>query len=194
MSRCARVMNPHFHSAAFQPAPRTLPSPSVTAWEKGVNRPRGGGGSSFKPALAGGWYSIDLSPAKTYINKLASGSGLTQVRLRLKLPTNNNAIANFGDSGIDVESRGGTGDVNARIANNSAATTAAFPVAGLFLRSGNGTAGETSLLCANVSSNNMNGGSGAVADFLILIKRTAGGTPAEILSRQTVRAPSSPPF
>ena len=80
---------------------------------------------------------------------------------------NGNAITNFGDSGIDVESRGGTGDVNARIANNTASTTAAFPMGGMFLRSGNGTPGETSLLCVNVSANNMSAGSGAVADYFL---------------------------
>lgn len=42
-----------------------------------------------------GWYSFDLTAAKTYINKLASGSGLTQIRLRFKLDDNNNAIANY---------------------------------------------------------------------------------------------------
>ncbi len=78
---------------------------------------------------------------------------------------NNNIITNFGDSGIDVESRGGSGDVHARIAGNTVSTTAAFPVAGLFTRSGNGTLGETSLLCINVTGNNMSGGAGAVADY-----------------------------
>ena len=80
---------------------------------------------------------------------------------------NGNTINNFGDLGIDVESRGGTGDVNATITNNTATTTATFPVAGMFLRSGNGTVGETSLLCVNLSSNNMNGGIGAVADYYL---------------------------
>ena len=79
---------------------------------------------------------------------------------------NNNTITNFGDSGIDVESRGGTGDVNARIANNTVSTTATFPLAGMFLRSGNDTAGETSLLCVNLSGNNMRG-AGAVADYYL---------------------------
>jgi hypothetical protein len=78
---------------------------------------------------------------------------------------NNNNITNFGDSGIDVESRGGTGDVVARIANNSASTTASLPLAAMLLRSGNGTAGETNLLCVNLISNNMSGGAGAVADY-----------------------------
>jgi hypothetical protein len=78
-----------------------------------------------------------------------------------------NTVTDFGDSGIDVESRGGTGDVNARISNNAASTTAAFPLAGMFLRSGNGTPGETSLLCVNASGNSMNGGAGAVADYYL---------------------------
>ena len=47
------------------------------------------------PAPFGGWYSFNLISAKTYINKLATGSGLTQIRLRFKLDDNNNAIANY---------------------------------------------------------------------------------------------------
>jgi predicted outer membrane repeat protein len=49
----------------------------------------------FKPALAGGWYSMDLTSASTYINKLSTLSGLTQIRLRFKLDDNNNAVANY---------------------------------------------------------------------------------------------------
>jgi hypothetical protein len=49
----------------------------------------------FKPALVGGWYSINLSAGKAYINKLNTLSGLTQIRLRFKLNNNNNAIANY---------------------------------------------------------------------------------------------------
>jgi oligopeptide transport system substrate-binding protein len=49
----------------------------------------------FKPALASGWYAINLTPAQAYINKLATNGGLTQVRLRFKLDDNNNAIANY---------------------------------------------------------------------------------------------------
>jgi hypothetical protein len=77
----------------------------------------------------------------------------------ITLDINNNSVTNFGDSGIDVESRGGTGDVHARIANNTTATTATFPLAGAFLRSGNATAGETNLLCVNLSGNDINAGS-----------------------------------
>ncbi|MBV6465800.1 MAG: hypothetical protein PGMFKBFP_01085 [Anaerolineales bacterium] len=48
-----------------------------------------------KPALVGGWYSINLTGAKAFINKLASNGGLTQIRLRFKLDDNNNAAANY---------------------------------------------------------------------------------------------------
>ncbi len=48
-----------------------------------------------KPALVGGWYSINLTGAKAFINKLASNGGLTQIRLRFKLDDNNNAVANY---------------------------------------------------------------------------------------------------
>ena len=41
------------------------------------------------------WYSIDLTNGKTYINKLATKNGLTQLRLRFKLDDNNNTVANY---------------------------------------------------------------------------------------------------
>ncbi|MEK6752868.1 MAG: right-handed parallel beta-helix repeat-containing protein [Chloroflexota bacterium] len=47
------------------------------------------------PALISGWYNLNLTPAKAFINKLATGGGLTQIRLRFKLDDNNNATANF---------------------------------------------------------------------------------------------------
>ncbi|MGC1379294.1 MAG: DNRLRE domain-containing protein, partial [Anaerolineales bacterium] len=47
------------------------------------------------PAPVGGWYSFNLTGAKAYVNKLATASGLTQIRLRFKLDDNNNAIANY---------------------------------------------------------------------------------------------------
>jgi hypothetical protein len=49
----------------------------------------------FVTALSSGWYSIDLTSGKAYINKLSTLSGLTQIRLRFKLDDNNNAIANY---------------------------------------------------------------------------------------------------
>ena len=48
----------------------------------------------FNAALAGGWYSINLTAARAFVNKLSTGSGLTQIRLRFKLDDNNNAVAN----------------------------------------------------------------------------------------------------
>jgi uncharacterized repeat protein (TIGR01451 family) len=107
--------------------------------------------------------TITLNPADVGIAiwVVGEGNGLVTVDI------NNNTITGFGDSGIDVEARGGTGDVYARIINNSATTTATFPLAGMYLRSGNGTVGETSLLCVNASNNNMNGGAGAVADYYL---------------------------
>ena len=45
----------------------------------------------FKPALSGGWYSLDLTSGLTYLNR----SGNTQIRLRFKLDDNNNSIANY---------------------------------------------------------------------------------------------------
>ncbi|MCZ2126502.1 MAG: right-handed parallel beta-helix repeat-containing protein [Anaerolineales bacterium] len=45
----------------------------------------------FKPALTGGWYSLDLSAGASQINL----TGATQIRLRFKLDDNNNHIANI---------------------------------------------------------------------------------------------------
>ena len=108
--------------------------------------------------------AITTSPTgSTYIAMwvVADGDGTITTNIA------SNNIANFGDSGIDVESRGGTGHVYATIANNTATTTATFPLAGMFLRSGNGTVGETSLLCVNLSSNQMTGGPNAVGDYYL---------------------------
>ena len=50
----------------------------------------------FSPALANGYYTINLgSDAFGYINKTTNSSGLTQIRLRFKLATNNNNLANL---------------------------------------------------------------------------------------------------
>lgn len=45
----------------------------------------------YSPAFAGGGYSINMTAAKAYINKL----GATQIRLRFRIDDNNNAIANY---------------------------------------------------------------------------------------------------
>jgi hypothetical protein len=49
----------------------------------------------FTTAISGGWYTLDLTTARAYINKLATSGGLTQIRLRFKLDDNNNAVANY---------------------------------------------------------------------------------------------------
>jgi len=49
----------------------------------------------FNPPAVNGWYAITLTPAKAYINKLTTNGGLTQIRLRFKTTTNNNAVANY---------------------------------------------------------------------------------------------------
>ncbi|MGC1376086.1 MAG: CHAP domain-containing protein, partial [Anaerolineales bacterium] len=49
----------------------------------------------FVPAPVSNWYTIDLTGAKPFVNKLATGSGLTQIRLRFKLDDNNNTVAKY---------------------------------------------------------------------------------------------------
>jgi hypothetical protein len=49
----------------------------------------------FKPTPVGGWYTINLTSAKSYMNKVTTSSGLTQIRLRFKLDDNNNGSANY---------------------------------------------------------------------------------------------------
>ncbi len=49
----------------------------------------------FTPTLTSGWYTINLTGARSYINKLYSNHGLTQIRLSFKLDDNNNNIANY---------------------------------------------------------------------------------------------------
>jgi hypothetical protein len=49
----------------------------------------------FKPALSDNWYGIDLTGGKSYINKLSTSAGLTQIRMRFKLDDNNNTVANY---------------------------------------------------------------------------------------------------
>jgi hypothetical protein len=48
----------------------------------------------FSPTLMSSTYNINLTNAKTRINKLTTNKGLTQFRLRFKLDDNNNIIAN----------------------------------------------------------------------------------------------------
>ena len=49
----------------------------------------------FVLAPLNGWYSINLTGAKAFVNKLSTNAGLTQIRLRFKLDDNNNTTANI---------------------------------------------------------------------------------------------------
>lgn len=79
----------------------------------------------------------------------------------------NNQVNDFGESGIAIESLGGTGQVHAHITGNTAATTGASSLAALYLRSGDGSSGESNLLCVNLSNNRMTAGVGAEVDYLL---------------------------
>jgi hypothetical protein len=63
----------------------------LTDWQAAAQKTIG----PFKPALVGGWYEFNLTSIRAYINKLATGSGVTQIRLRFKLDDNNNTVANY---------------------------------------------------------------------------------------------------
>ena len=91
-----------------------------------------------------------------------------------------NQISGFGESGIAVEALGGTGRVHASLAGNTVSTTASTPIAALYLRSGDGSSGESNLLCVNLSSNKMTAGASAVADYYL--ERTSAATPFQIQS------------
>lgn len=105
--------------------------------------------------------TITLNPAFNEIALWAVKSGDGNATFQIT----NNQITGFGDSGIAVESLRGMGAAHAIIANNIVSTTAATPVAGLYLRNGDDSPNETTLLCVNLSGNQMNG-SGGVDYFL----------------------------
>jgi hypothetical protein len=74
----------------------------LTDWTTAASKSYG----PFSPVLGSGWYTMDLTSAKAYVNKVAAtNGGLTQIRLRFKLGDNNDAIANYlsifsGNAGI----------------------------------------------------------------------------------------------
>ncbi|GAB4153164.1 MAG: hypothetical protein Fur005_04030 [Roseiflexaceae bacterium] len=84
---------------------------------------------------------------------------------RITIEVNGNTISGFNDSAISIESRNGNGNVQATVSGNTGTTAAAAALAGLFMRSGGGTGGETNTMCANVTGNNMDGGIGATGDY-----------------------------
>jgi hypothetical protein len=67
------------------------PAPQTTDWQASGNKTLG----PFNSSPSNGWYSLDLTGANAYINKVTTGGGLTEVRLRFKLDDNNDAVANF---------------------------------------------------------------------------------------------------
>ena len=67
------------------------PALQITDFQAAANKTVG----PDKPVLAGGWYTLNLTGAKAFVNERKANGGLTQVRLRLKLGANNNAAANY---------------------------------------------------------------------------------------------------
>ncbi len=63
----------------------------LTDWQATASKTLG----PFNTAISSGWYVIDLTAGKGFINKLATGGGQTQIRLRFQLQDNANATANF---------------------------------------------------------------------------------------------------
>jgi len=49
----------------------------------------------FQPTLVKGWYSLNLTKGRGFINKFATNGGVTQVRLRFSLDDNNNAVNDY---------------------------------------------------------------------------------------------------
>jgi hypothetical protein len=49
----------------------------------------------IKKTAPNNWYNLNLTSGKDFINKLTTGNGLTQIRLRFKLDDNNNNNANI---------------------------------------------------------------------------------------------------
>jgi uncharacterized repeat protein (TIGR02543 family) len=59
----------------------------------------------FKPVVSGGWYTLNLTNLRGYVNKLTTSGGVTQLRLRFKLDDNGDSAANVlsiysGNAGI----------------------------------------------------------------------------------------------
>jgi predicted outer membrane repeat protein len=63
----------------------------LTDWQTPASKSYG----PFNTAVAGGWYTIDLTAGKAYINPLGAFSGLTQFRLGFKIDDNNDGVANY---------------------------------------------------------------------------------------------------
>jgi hypothetical protein len=75
-----------------------------TDWQAAANKTIG----PFLPPKVDGWYTMDLTSIRAYINKLATGSGVTQIRLRFFREDDDNFAANF------LKLHSGNGDVLSR--------------------------------------------------------------------------------
>ena len=106
---------------------------------------------------------VTLNPATGAIGVwiVADGDG------KITVDVANNRVQDFGESGIAVESLGGTGQVHARLVRNTVTTTATTSLAALYLRSGDGSSGESNLLCVNLGNNKMTAGLGADGDYVL---------------------------
>ena len=62
-----------------------------TDWQAAANKTIG----PFLPARVDGWYTFDLTSIRAYINKLATLSGVTQIRLRFFREDDGNFAANY---------------------------------------------------------------------------------------------------
>ncbi len=71
--------------------PFGIPSLQLTDWQAPTAKTIG----PLNTPISAGWYVFNLTGARAYINKLASGAGVTQIRMRFKLDDNNNALANY---------------------------------------------------------------------------------------------------
>jgi len=63
----------------------------VTDWQAAASKVLG----PLSPPLIGGFFTIDLTNSKAQINKFATGSGITQIRLRFQLGDDDNGAANY---------------------------------------------------------------------------------------------------
>lgn len=122
----------------------------------------GGGGNAFTGRINNNQISA------TGANRIAmwvvqEGNGGMTVEIK------GNTVSQFDDAGIDVESRGGSGFVHATIQNNTIGGSGTNGLAAMFLRSGNGTVGETNTLCVNLASNTASvaGASFPIADYYL---------------------------
>lgn len=124
--------------------------------------PNNGSGATLEGYIRGNTITVNPTLINTSgINVISTGDG------NITMEINSNTVNNFGDVGIIIESKAGMGDVHARVVNNTASTISTTSYAGMFLRSGNNTAGETSLLCVNLVGNNISGGSAGLADYVL---------------------------